>query len=113
MSKKLASMKISDADRKKQQKEFESSYAEHDKYPYGLNIGLEQMSLDKLSMEKLPSVGDEMILTAKVSVTSVSQRETKTGPGHKRVELQITDMGLEKEEKPRQIGDVLYGGKKS
>ena len=75
-------------------------------YPYGLRVGLDSESLDKLNMTELPAVGTTMTLTAKVEVVSVSQYES--GGGEDRdVSLQITDMELRGEgtSGPRKLYD--------
>lgn len=61
-----------------------------DGYPWGTRINLEQDTLDKLGIKKLPAVGDELMIEAKVRVISVRESDNS-----KSVELQITDMDLE------------------
>lgn len=66
-------------------------------YPYGLSITLDDESLKKLGMlDALPAVGSEIQLTAKATVTSVSQN-ARAEPGdvadkEQRLSLQITDL---------------------
>jgi hypothetical protein len=64
------------------------------KYPYGLCLSLDDDSLEKLGIEGPVSVGTEMMITAKVKVTSTSQREDQGGESESRMELQITDMEI-------------------
>jgi hypothetical protein len=66
------------------------------KYPYGLVISLDNESLKKLAMG-LPQVGDGFTLDALVEVIAVSKDSGQIEDG-KRVELQITAMGLENPE---------------
>lgn len=85
-------------------------------YPYGLQISLNDESLEKLALAELPDVGIQMTLTAKVTVTAVSsnQQQGKDGETMKpnnRVELQITDMDISSGEEAGEtsITEKLYG----
>lgn len=84
---------------------------EEHQYPYGLCIRLDEESIKKLEIKKLPEAGSNMILMAKVTVQSVSMRGTKEGED-RYLELQITDMAIaeasDKEESSAE--EVLYGG---
>lgn len=62
----------------------------NNRYPYGTRINLDQDSLDKLGIMKMPTVGDKIMIEGKCEVISVRQ-----GEDGKSVELQITDMDLE------------------
>lgn len=62
-------------------------------YPYGLRIRLGESELKKLGMDKLPEVGDEIELDAKVKVVSTNQSASE-GSKSKSVELQITHMEM-------------------
>jgi hypothetical protein len=62
-----------------------------DEYPYGLQLNLGKDELAKLGMA-MPTVGGELVLCAKVKVTS-TREETGSDP-YRNVELQITDMAL-------------------
>lgn len=67
-------------------------------YPWGLVLHLEAPELDRLGMEKLPKVGSEITITAKVKVTRVSQSASEREGGMKDesrcVDMQITDLAL-------------------
>jgi hypothetical protein len=65
-------------------------------YPYGLTISLDNESLKKLAMG-LPQVGDTFILEGICEVIAVSKDQQQFEDG-KRVELQITALGLENPE---------------
>ena len=69
-------------------------------YPYGLSVSLENPALDRLEMKTLPGVGDVLLMTAKVLVTSVSENKRigKSEPSRS-VGLQITDMDLTSDKK--------------
>lgn len=79
-------------------------------YPWGLCITLDEDSLAKLGIDEkeLPDVGDMIHLFAMAKVTSASQNEREDKDGNKtvckRIELQITHMGLEDED--REAGDM-------
>lgn len=82
------------------------------KYPYGLCLSLDDDTLKKLGLGGgLPSVGEQVRFEAIARVTSASEneRETTEGATEKccRVELQITDMGVNTPERERN----WYGGK--
>lgn len=66
------------------------------KYPWGLCLTLNDDSLDKLGMDKLPEIGTKMRLVAMVEVTGVSA-STYQGAEEKRssVDLQVTDMAID------------------
>lgn len=101
-------MKITKEDRKDQEKKYEMPITD-ETYPYGLQVNLEEMSIKKLGMEELPEVGKEMILVAKVDVTSVSNRKDNFRQ-NRNVSLQITDMELKEQVKNRKSSaENLYG----
>jgi len=95
---KLVNMKI---DPKAEQEKYaakESTLVDAPRYPYGLCLHLEDDTLKKLGLLRLPEVGKPMMLTALVDVTSVSENEytTEGGKTEKRqsCSLQITDLAL-------------------
>jgi hypothetical protein len=65
-------------------------------YPYGLELRLENDSLDKLGMSSLPKVGKKVSITATGVVTSVSQNESSKGNGHanRSVSVQIQKLAV-------------------
>ena len=79
------------------------------RYPWGLALTLDNASLEKLEIDKLPAVGGELVLVAKVKVTRVESREYDTGKSRE-LGLQITHLALETNK--RGTADVLFGGKK-
>lgn len=105
---KLVSMKMSKTER--DERNSPTSMAEEGPiYPYGLSLSLDGDALDKVGMSALPEVGEEMLLHAKVKVTSVSSNEHEHGK-HKSVSLQITDLGLEDAGEKTAAADALYKG---
>lgn len=79
------------------------------RYSWGLAITLDNDALEKLEIEKLPAVGGELVLVAKVKVTRVESREYDTGKSQE-LGLQITHLALDTTK--RATADVLFGGKK-
>jgi hypothetical protein len=87
------------------------------KYPYGLRLELNDETMKKLGLEKLPEVGEVLELNAKVIVERVSQNETKDGGKRQDMSLQITDMELcecdekddDNEDDNKSIEKKLYG----
>ena len=79
-------------------------------YPYGLCIHLDQDQLEKLNITKLPAVGTEMTISAKVFVKGTSAYETQGGKDMT-VDLQITDMEIGESEgkKTTDYANALYG----
>lgn len=101
---KLTSMKMTKAERDSRNEP--KSVIEDTVYPWGLQIRLDTEALEKLAIDKMPEVGDEMTVVARVKVSSVSSNES-TGGKNKNLELQITDMCLEKEG-AKAAADALY-----
>lgn len=68
---------------------------EEPRYDYGLSLHLDDSALAKLGLdERMPQVGDEKIIRARVRVTSVSERDTQGGTDQT-ADLQITHMRCE------------------
>lgn len=89
-----------------------SSPGDAPKYPWGLALSLNDESLTKLGIDNLPGVGTEVMIVAKASVTSVSQRQTENEGSKSCLDLQITEMqvsGTQKDVLGRAT-DALYGG---
>lgn len=109
---KLTSMKI-DAAKLKERAAPAPSVIDQPIYPYGLQVRLDEDSLDALGMTSLPKVDTYMQLTAHVCVTSVSSNEHKStddkgGHKHRSVELQIEAMALEPAPKEDKTSEKLY-----
>lgn len=76
------------------------------KYPWGLSISLEDETLAKLGLDgELPAVGEIIHFEAIARVTSAAENERETTDGSteqcRRIELQITDMGVAAPERER------------
>lgn len=105
---KLVSMKVT-AEERKARSEPSSMVGEQDQYPYGLQVRLDNDSLEKLG-EELPEVGETYVLIAKVKVTATSSHDTAGGGKNRSCELQITSMCLEEASDGKAAADKLYGG---
>ncbi len=106
---KLRSMKIDPKEMEEQLKP-KSITESMPAYPYGLRVHLDDDSLKKLGLDKLPKVGSSKYLGARVEIVSVSESESRNGDGgnkHRSVELQITDMGLDSDEST-DAAETLY-----
>lgn len=82
------------------------------RYPYGLELRLDEEALAKLGITAPPSVGTTMMITAKVIVTSASQHQTQGGDPEFSSCWQITDMECGSSASDKQAGAAsqLYGG---
>ena len=89
---------------------------DREKYPYGLELSLDEKALSKLGVKELPKVGTKLMLEAKVVVGSVRESERANGRSSKHMGLQITDMELSTksddagDEGKESHADKLYGG---
>lgn len=79
-----------------------SVMSEPPEYPYGLNIELDECSLQKMDVSKLPEVGDMVQIAGYARVTRVSVREGDDYDGdgdsddglQRCVGLQLTALGI-------------------
>lgn len=78
-------------------------------YPYGLCLSLDDDTCDNLGITDLPAVGTEVMIQAKAIVTAAGVGSDGGGEMQKRLELQITDMGVSIGKKVN-VEKVLYGG---
>lgn len=78
-------------------------------YPWGLCIHLDTETLTKLGFTEPPAVGSELMLSAKVLVTSVGMNQQQDGDKEQRAELQITDMELAPAQTKPDAATVLFG----
>jgi hypothetical protein len=79
-------------------------------YSYGLCITLCDDELKKLGIDKedMPEIGDMIDLRAMAKVTSVHQSASADGD-QRRIELQITDLGVEDEDREYSPDDRAKG----
>lgn len=66
------------------------------RYPYGLELRLDDAALEKLGMSAPPAVGTVLMVTARVEVTSASQYQTQGQEAESSSCWQITDMEASK-----------------
>lgn len=81
------------------------------RYPWGLQITLDDGSLEKLGITDLPPVGTVLMIQARAEVTGTRSSQQQAGDKEQRVEMQITDMEIA----PPAADDAarankLYGG---
>ena len=101
----MKSMKL---DKKEKKQAVEPAMAEAPDYPYGLSVHLNNDSLDKLEVKKLPSVGDTFEVRARAEVRSVSASDSGSGK-NREISLQITDMEIASAEKEgKEAKSVLF-----
>lgn len=87
-----------------------SVMADVPKYPYGLQICLDDDALEKVGLYKdLPRVGESFMVLCKVDVVGVNERESMGGEVESSVNLQITDMAIEKPFESNDAENKLYG----
>lgn len=107
----LVNMKLSKADRE-QSVEMARPAEDAPRYPWGLSLSLDNESLEKLGIETLPDVDEELLLYATVKVTRVSSADAAEGGKSRDVGLQITAMSLMEKGSRARTADVLFGAKK-
>lgn len=106
----LHSMKMTAAERK-QSEPVSLAGGEPDapRYPYGLELMLDDAVLEKLELDDLPDVGAVMTLIARVEVRSTAVDEVDGQGKRRRMTLQVTDCCLEEGAPPATLADALYG----
>ena len=77
------------------------------RYPWGLQINLDEDALEKLGINKLPSVGDYFIIQAKACVTSTHESKSENG-SNQSLALQIEEMGLAKNKGKKDLTKLMY-----
>ena len=93
---KLISMKRTEKDKREDAGEHAPMEAIAPDYPWGLCLHIDKDELDKLGITELPKAGATMTLTAKVTVTRVSQSASTSPKAYEQtsIDLQVTDMAL-------------------
>ncbi len=89
------------------------SAADVPKYPWGLELCLNDDVLEKLGVKSLPTVGTEVTIVAKASVSATRENSTEGDGVSQNMSLQITDMqidGLDADLFGR-AAELLYGKK--
>jgi len=65
------------------------------RYPWGLQLSLENEQLQAMGISAMPKVGETMTLQATVKITRCSEEEREGAEANRSISLQITDLGLE------------------
>lgn len=78
--------------------------AEAPSYPWGLCLRIEKEQIEKLKLDGA-QVGDTIHVFALGKVTSVSARASEGGDDHSSIEIQITDMAAENEDRENEEAD--------
>lgn len=97
----------------KEAKETMLGYTEADvkdapKYPYGTSLDLNNETLAKLGITKLPAVGDAVSISAIGKVTRISAYEEQGG-SEQCLGIQITDMEISMGGQTSNAASKLYG----
>ena len=97
MADKLISLKRSAEDKRKDMGNPAPIEAMAPDYPWGTCLDLGSDELKKLGFTKLPAIGAELTLTAKVRVTRISESAAEGSAGiedQRSMSLQITDAAI-------------------
>lgn len=105
----LKDLKISKKEAKDANK-LASQYEDQERYPYGLRLDLNNETLEKLGITKLPAVGTVLMLEAKAKVVGSRQSATESSD-NRSIELQITHIDLETGESDEEVkeGELTRG----
>jgi hypothetical protein len=79
------------------------------RFPFCLEIRLDQHTLEKLGMTELPEVGERFRVRAEACVTSVSSNEFKKGAKDRTVCLQIERLAVDENE-PESMEEAVDRG---
>lgn len=81
------------------------TYEDQERYPYGLRLDLNDDTLKKLGITKLPAVGTVLMFEAKAKVIGSRQSATESSD-NRSIELQITHLDLEMDEDEVDEGEL-------
>jgi hypothetical protein len=106
----LKDLKITKKEAKAKSESMVIGTSDQERYPYGLRLDLNNETLEKLGMKKLPSVGTVLMFEAKAKVVGSRQSATE-GSENRSVELQITHIDLEDGESSEEVkeGELTRG----
>lgn len=106
----MKDLKISKKEAKEKNEAMVIGSSEQERYPYGLRLDLNNDTLDKLGIKKLPTVGTVLMFEAKAKVVGSRQSATE-GSENRSVELQITHIDLEDGESGEEVkeGELTRG----
>lgn len=78
------------------------------KFPYGLQLYLDDATLEKLGITSLPNVGVQVNLMATAMVTSIEQRQDRKGESETKMQLQITNMEVQMPSPERNAASKMW-----
>lgn len=106
----MKDLKITKKEAKAKSESMVIGSADQERYPYGLRLDLNNDTLEKLGMTKLPSVGTVLMFEAKAKVVASRQSATE-GSENRSIELQITHIDLEEGETDEEVkeGELTRG----
>jgi hypothetical protein len=105
----MINMQVDEKDAKKET--IEAIENEEPKYPWGLQLNMNNDELEKLGlMDEKIKVGDEIRIEAVCKVIGVNEDETLNEGIRKNVRYQITEMEIETEEEsePQKMAKKIY-----
>lgn len=105
----LTNMKLS---HKEKEVNTETVSSDKPEYPWGLEIDLNEESLEKLEWFTTPKAGQKVIIMARAEVIRTSESQSQEfgeSHTHRSVSLQITDLALDPESEKKDAGALLYG----
>lgn len=107
---KLVSLERTPAEKKALEKEMTAPMPEAPDYPYGLELRIDDDTLDKLGLDDLPPTGTVVHFRAVATVTGARASADQSGD-RSSIDMQITDMGITAISEPakkRAKASVLY-----
>lgn len=102
----MQDLKITKKDAKGDKNVVPSNHQES--YSYGMRLDLDENTLKKLGIKKLPAVGDVLMFEAKAKVIASRQSYT-VGGTNRSLELQVTHMDLEMDSDEVPEGELTRG----
>lgn len=101
----MQDLKISNKEAKEANKAMMTVGGESESYPYGLRLDLNNDTLEKLGITKLPAVGTVLMFEAKAKVVGSRQSATESSD-NRSIELQITHLDLEMDDDEVSEGEL-------
>jgi len=98
----------------KERKEAEEPSIESPKYPWGLQLSLDEEQISKLKLDKALGVGESVSLRAVATVSSVSSHESveSSKGASEHVSIQITALEVQVEKSDAEKASKLYNSEK-
>ena len=78
-----------------------------EEFPWGLKLSLDAEDLDKLGL--IPTVGEEVIISAVAKVTDAHISESEDDGKRRSAGLQITSMGISNKADEKSASEKIYG----